>query len=119
MKVETEKPVKVVVPELSLEDIGKDETITADKPKNKGNARQQFDALLASTARAHVKYMADEEGRTIFSVSAQVENKTPAPLPKTDSLKLIETDRGTPTLAVGHPDDETPLFPDDNGVLSE
>ncbi len=124
MPVETvpEKPVaKTVSPELRLEDIG-----ATDK---EGNALQQANAVIARASRELVKFVANGKnparkckatvtikitiangptgaGESGYSAMAQVELKTPAPLPKLDILKGIETDRGTPTLARGYPEDE-------------
>ncbi len=111
-------PVKVSTPELRLEDIG-----AQDK---EGNALQQANAVVARASRELVKFIQNGKNPerkckatvtikvTIahdpsgYSAMAQVELKTPAPLPKLDILKGIETERGTPTLARGYPEDDDP-----------
>lgn len=120
--------------ELRLEDIGKEHTITAAHPDYEGNTLQRVQATIQSNSRRLVKYVADagtnlhkkvkmvtvltiteeyDPNGKFYSVLAQLETKSPKPLPVPDMLYVMETERGTPTLARGYPPEETPELPFD------
>ncbi len=127
METVPEKPKveKVSAPELRFEDIG-----ATDK---EGNALAQANAHIANAVRKLVRHVntcknipkcksvvtikvvidhrPNANGTSEYSASSQIEVKTPAPLPKLDVLKPIELTTGTPTLARGHPEDDTSELP--------
>lgn len=121
--------IKVVDPELRLDDIGAKEK---DDVGNPTNALVQANALIAYASRkliGHVgtlkhlckcksvvtlkitlEHRPDKNGKSEYSAMCQAEVKSPAPLPKLDYLHTIEIS-GKPTLARGYPEEEGDVLP--------